>query len=267
MYLQDLISKDLDQLVKLQPPNWPDIISSFQFYLNSSFCAPKKIVLDRKIVAIGSSISHGDVSWLAHIIVDPDYRRRGLGRIMTLELVKGLQEKGCKSIYLIATDLGAPLYEKIGFEAITEYIFFKDISISFSPGNSSGNIIAYNTRHKNALLQLDYLATGENRAEHLEEHLKQTVLYEKNGIMQGYYIPTFGEGTIIAATEEAGMTLVSHKLRKINHIAFPINNTSCLQFFKRQGLNETRRAKRMKLGIQKEWKPQYIYSRTGGNLG
>src|SRR5688572_32638579 len=33
----------------------------------------------------------------------------------------------CETIYLIATELGAPVYEKCGFETETEYLYFKDL--------------------------------------------------------------------------------------------------------------------------------------------
>ena len=106
-------------------------------------CFPFKASIENKIVGIGTTILHHETAWLAHIIVHPEYRNRGIGKMITQALVDHSYSKGRKTIYLIATELGLPVYRRLGFESETEYTIFK------SKGTReilpiSEQIIAYN---------------------------------------------------------------------------------------------------------------------------
>ncbi|MBL0009542.1 MAG: GNAT family N-acetyltransferase [Saprospiraceae bacterium] len=98
---------------------------AIQFYITSDFCFPIKVSIDHKIAGTGTAIIHHDVAWLAHIIVHPDFRNQGIGKLITESLVKMAHAKSCDTLYLLATELGEPVYRKIGFETETEYLFFK----------------------------------------------------------------------------------------------------------------------------------------------
>src|SRR5687768_7617782 len=121
---------DINLLGELQPADWGDIIFPFNFYSKAEFCYPIKVLMDDRMVGIGCSIIHNNVAWLAHIIVHPHFRSRGIGRRVTEKLIDLSKSKGCETINLIATELGSPVYEKIGFITDTEYIFFKDLQLS-----------------------------------------------------------------------------------------------------------------------------------------
>ncbi|MFC8716561.1 GNAT family N-acetyltransferase [Kitasatospora sp. NPDC057198] len=56
------------------------------------------------------------------VVTDPRHRRRGLGEAVTRALVVALQDRGCSSVELIATDEGLPLYRKLGFDPATHYL-------------------------------------------------------------------------------------------------------------------------------------------------
>ena len=70
---------DLNEIRKLQPEGWPDIVTDFEYYLDSAFCNPIKTVLGGKIVGVGVTIIFGESAWIAHIIVDKEFRKRGIG--------------------------------------------------------------------------------------------------------------------------------------------------------------------------------------------
>ena len=125
MEIQDLKQSEVGLLIDLQPQGWRDISPIFDFYSKSAFCFPVKATIDNKIVGIGTTVIHNDIAWLAHIIVHHDNRNKGIGQLITQTLVDSSKAKKCHTIYLIATDLGAPVYEKIGFETETEYLFFR----------------------------------------------------------------------------------------------------------------------------------------------
>ncbi|MFJ1756465.1 GNAT family N-acetyltransferase [Kitasatospora sp. NPDC088134] len=56
------------------------------------------------------------------VVTDPRHRRRGLAEAVTRALVAELQQKGCSSVELIATEEGLPLYEKLGFAPAAHYL-------------------------------------------------------------------------------------------------------------------------------------------------
>ncbi len=106
MSIENISFTDLDQLKSLQPEGWPDITDEFEFYIRSDFCHPIKIRLYGKIVGIGVSIAFEKSAWLAHIIVDPNYRNRGLGYEIVNELIKNLREtRPIETFMLIATEI------------------------------------------------------------------------------------------------------------------------------------------------------------------
>ena len=86
---------------------------------------PVKISIENKIIGIGTGIVFGNTAWLAHIIVNPEFRRRGIGRKIVIELLNIIKNTGCETVSLIATELGCPIYEKAGFIEQTKYAFFE----------------------------------------------------------------------------------------------------------------------------------------------
>lgn len=257
---------DLESLPALQPEGWGDICPGFHFYTSVPFCFPLKAVIHDKMVGTGVAIIHHDVAWLAHIIVHPDYRNKGIGATMTRTLIDLVQTKSCNTIYLIATDLGATVYEKAGFVTETEYVFFKEIKPT-STWQLNENIIPFNNNHKDGIARIDKEISKEDRMFHIEHYLSDGYVYLNNKSVEGFYLPSFGDGLILANTTEAGIELMKYRLLTRDNAVFPVDNKSALEFCKQCDFKEARRAKRMRLGIQRDWNPSGIYNRIGGNLG
>lgn len=266
MNIESLKRTDYKLLTELQPEGWPDILPHIDFYINSTFCFPIKVIIDNKIVGIGTSIIHKDISWLAHIIVHPAYRNNGIGQRITQTLVDSLQANNYNTIYLIATDLGAPIYEKIGFETETEYLFFNNIK-SDANWLASKNIIPISDNFKEQIAKIDQQISGEDRMFQIEPHLIGGFVYQQDKIIEGYYLPTFGEGLILANTSSAGLELMKMRLTTKDNAAFPVDNLDAAEFLHKNNYKEFKTAKRMRLGRKKAWQPINIYNRIGGNLG
>ena len=114
MTIETLNKNDVSLLNELEPAGWGSILPAHEFYTsNTDFCFPIRINNDTKIVGIGTAVIHNDVAWLAHIIVHAENRNQGIGRLITQSLVNNSQAKNCDTIYLIATDLGAPVTPKL----------------------------------------------------------------------------------------------------------------------------------------------------------
>lgn len=267
MTIENLNESDINLLNELQPSGWGPILPAHEFYTaNTDFCFSIRVDNNNKIVGIGTSIIHNDVAWLAHIIVHAENRNQGIGRLITQSLINNSQTKNCDTIYLIATDLGAPVYKKVGFEIETNYLFFKDIKVNES-WVISNRIIPFQPHHKVLIAEIDKLISGEDRLFHLEKHFQDGFVYQNNDIIEGFYLPTFGEGLILAKTKNSGIELM--KMRFINHdtASFPIDNIDALDFLYKYGYKEFKTAKRMRLGKHRDWTPSNIFNRIGGNIG
>ncbi|RYD82870.1 MAG: N-acetyltransferase [Sphingobacteriales bacterium] len=266
MEVQPFTEADLFAIPALQPADWPDITPHIKYYLQSPFCNPVKVVSDEKIVGIGATISHGKTAWLAHIIVHPGHRNKGIGKFITKNLIDSLQSTHCKTILMIATALGEPVYKSLGFEFDTEYLMFKGEKL---PENFpiSENIIPYNETYKNAFFALDKEVSGEDRTWRLTENLQSAYMYISKNVLEGFYMPTLGEGLIIARTEEAGKSLMEMRLKTMENAVFPTENLAALDMMKKQNFSQIRTAKRMFLGEKISFLPLFLFNRVAGSIG
>lgn len=58
----------------------------------------------------------GRVAYVQNMFVEPEHRGKGIGGDLLLHLEKECQNLGVSMIWLHATDLGRPVYEKAGYE-------------------------------------------------------------------------------------------------------------------------------------------------------
>jgi len=266
MKIEYIKNNEINLIQNFQQKGWEDIYTDYQFYINSSFCHPLKLTENGKIIAIGSIIIHEDVAWLAHIITLQDYRRNGFGTIMTKKLIEISEENNCSTIYLIASNLGKKLYETLGFNKETKYIFFK--KKEFKPQfELSNNIIPYEKQFKNQIFKLDKEISSESRSKHLEKFLKDCFVYHEKDVVEGFYLPSFGEGLILANTPSIGNELLKIHLNTNDKVVLPENNIFSIKFLKRNGFYQNLTGTRMSLGLKRPVQYKKIFNRIGGNLG
>lgn len=264
--MESFTKADLPLLNALQPADWPDVKPVFYWYLNSNYCYPIKLIVGNKLVAVGAAILHGNVAWLGHIIVHPEYRNCGYGKMITENLMLFVQKKGIHSIYLIATDLGYSVYRKIGFTTETEYLFYQDIKGDVSVPLSH-NILPYSHHYLSKILALDKKVSGEVRVDLVTENLKNGFIYLQKNEVIGYYLPALREGSIIAKTYQSGTDLMHLRLRTKVNASFPVDNKAAIQFMENLQYSPFKTAKRMYCGKPLQWQCKNIYNRISGNLG
>jgi GNAT superfamily N-acetyltransferase len=267
MELEAVCYNDFDEIKSFQPDGWDDIVPKFKYYVDSQFCFPVKAVENRKIVGIGASILLDGTAWLAHIIVSPEHRNKGIGYKIVEMLLNHHDRTKISTILLIATQLGFPVYEKIGFRTVTEYLFFKrDFPWKNEP--ASRNIIKLEKRSFQEIYTLEKKVTGEDRSPLFGPHLENTLVYLQHGEVAGFYIPDLCEGPIIAETDEAGLALMQFKYAKTDKAVIPSDNISGIDFLLQNGfaLSSTK-GTRMVMGKELQWFPKKIFSRISGNFG
>ena len=54
----------------------------------------------------------------------PEHRRRGYGEALTAAVLRAGRELGCTTGCLQASNMGKPVYERMGFDTFTQYQLF-----------------------------------------------------------------------------------------------------------------------------------------------
>jgi GNAT superfamily N-acetyltransferase len=265
MQILPLYKTDLDLLLEIQPPDWADIRIPISFYLEADYIFPFKAVIDDVLVGTGTAILHEKTGWLATIITHNEYRNRGIGKRITEHLSAFLQNHNCEHIYLMATALGEPVYQKVGFETESRYDFYRDIDLKNL--SISESISPYQSENKQEIFKLDRQISGEDRSQHLETFLYDSFAYLENEKIEGVYFPRLGDGLIIAKTEKAGSELMKKRFQDFNIASFPQENKAARDFMKSYDYEAVVTYARMHLGKKMPWKAANLYNRVGGNIG
>ena len=63
----------------------------------------------------------GDIGDINGVETEPAYRRRGIGTALTWAAIGAAKERGCSAITLSASEMGFPVYRRIGFAPICVY--------------------------------------------------------------------------------------------------------------------------------------------------
>lgn len=73
--------------------------------------------VEGKLVSTATAICYGrDLAWIGMVLTAPEYRGRGFARKLMQHALAWLREKQIRWIKLDATDMGRPLYQRLGFE-------------------------------------------------------------------------------------------------------------------------------------------------------
>ena len=268
MNFEPFTPADLPALERLKPVDWSDILTPHLWYLSTKHCYPHKVMLDGIVVGIGTAIHMGQTGWLGHIIVDPSYRGRGIGRFIVVNLKRLLlDEFRCKTISLLATDLGFPVYVKEGFTSQAEYaICMREKQIP-SREQSNPHLRKFSSEFEQQVLMLDTEISGEHRTEFIQGKLAGADLYCENDELHGFHLGAFGEGLIFATHERAGLALLGLRIQQVNRLYVPAKNVAALSFLKQNNFQEVKRLNRMILGEPFAWKSECVFNRAAGYLG
>lgn len=88
---------------------------------------------DGEPVATGLGIRTGRTIGVYNIATVPTARRRGFGRAMTAHVVAEGAAAGCDVAVLQASDMGRPIYERMGFRTVVEYLGFVEPTPDVTP--------------------------------------------------------------------------------------------------------------------------------------
>jgi predicted N-acetyltransferase YhbS len=218
------------------------------------------LVADRDGRPVGGvcCASFGATGWIGALGVLPDARRRGVGEALTTAACARLRERGAETVLLFATDMGRPLYERLGFEPEDTVTAWRGTA-----GTARADVTLRVLREEDrpALRAIDRVATAEDRTPVLDALVPLSgLLAERRGDPAGWAVSSpWGAGVAICAADEtAGVALTAAAAGGpgSNTIVVPDRNASAADALSRWGFAPTAAGARMRLGPPVAWRPE-----------
>ena len=193
--LKTMTAEHLNDAVELsRQVGWPHRREDWE--LMQSLSQGVVVQEEERVVGTILMTPYGDDAATVNIvIVDAAMRGRGLGRKLMEEALARAGERTC---YLVATQEGLPLYEKLGFVATGKIVQHQGLAPSVdAPAHVSWGENADHAR----LVVLDRAAFGHDRSalmRSLRERAKFAVVRDQGDVQAFAAIRRFGRGLVIA---------------------------------------------------------------------
>jgi GNAT superfamily N-acetyltransferase len=260
----------------LQRGDWGERLVFFDWAIGQPTLLPLVAERDGEIVGTGVGSVHGSVGWVGTIFVEPARRGSGLGRAMTRAVVEGLEARGCRTLVLIATPMGRPIYEREGFDVLDDQVRF---SIDGLPADSAPPdplVRPFASDDLAAIVELDRFATGEDRRAVLMSLLDSRstwVAMDADGSVRGYLAraPWRG-GALIAPDSDDALRLLETRRRSTGisgkaGAGLVGQNLAGRERLRAAGWHEEGSGVRMIRGEPLDWHPEAIWGQFNGALG
>jgi predicted N-acetyltransferase YhbS len=227
-----------------------------------------------RIVGTGIATANGPVGWVGTIFVAPDRRREGLGEALTRTVIDDLESRGCRTLVLIATDAGRPLYERLGFDVLVPQVFFS--APGLAPKQTDDRMRPFDPSMLQGIVALDRLATGEDRStlmERVANPESTRVLVGHDGSQRGFVIrASWGGVSLVAPKVDDAIHLLAWRRRQagLDHPVYaglPGGDDHRRGPLVSAGWTLAGRGTRMIRGEPLEWNPDWIWGTISGALG
>jgi GNAT superfamily N-acetyltransferase len=236
--------------------------------------------LDGELVGVAAGAHFGASGWVGGVAVTPERRRAGLGGALTEAVVAHLRDRRAGTVQLLATELGRPVYQRLGFAAETEHRTLTGPpapgepgappwGLAAKPGHAgaapAAGVRAGRPGDRAAVLALDRQATGEDRGRLLG------ALWPAGGMVaggagapRGFHLasPWRSGGATIAADPKAGLALLEAVRRggaEELSVSVPAGNRAGLLALEAAGFRERSVTTRMRLGPPLPWRPEAVF--------
>jgi ribosomal protein S18 acetylase RimI-like enzyme len=225
------------------------------------------------LVGVGVLCVNGPVGWIGTVWVDPEWRRRGVGRAVTQATLDAADAADCRTLVLVATSEGRPLYERLGFEVQT---FYRILEAPGIEGVASARVRPFEAGDRAAMESLDRAATGEDRGHLLRAFASPEttrVIDATNGAVAGFAVraPWGGGATIVPRLDDALAMLDARRIAAGPggrvRAGLLQENVAGLDRLSVAGWTETWSAPRLVRGEPLDWDPTAIWGQFNFAIG
>lgn len=224
MQIRVMTKQDVSGGVRLNTiVGWNQTEADWERFLDASSAGCFVMEDAGKIVGTAATLPYEDrFAWIGMVLVDPDYRNRGIGTSLLHRAIEYLDGAGIPTLKLDATPAGKPLYEKLGF--VTEYEIDRWIL-----KRSVGKETSRNSQHQvspevlSSVFDFDRHAFGGDRSALLRSYNDRepdlTLVAQSSGQLAGYAFGRRGlfadhMGAWMARDDESARTLLSEFLNR-----------------------------------------------------
>ena len=250
----------------------------FTFAVRQPNCDSLVADLDGELVGTGVGTANGSAGWVGTIFVDAAHRGGGLGRALTEAVIDRLESRGCSTLVLVATTLGRPIYDRLGFDVQSWYVIHEAPGIDGGDDRTAGRIRPVTTSDLDAMAALDLTATGEDRSDMLAALVGTSddagwTLRAPDGDLDGFVLrPPWGGGATIARTFDAATSILRHRRERAGpdrrvRAGVLAENVAGIDWLKASGWSEAWRAVRMARGAPLDLRPEMIWGQFNFALG
>lgn len=165
LQIRPMTAADVPQASELfRAGGWGERRELLELALSIPTIRPLVGIRGGEVVAAGQATVNGSVGWVGSIFVRESLRGHGYGRAMTAAVCDLIDKAGCATRALIASDLGRPLYEKMGFRVDATYRVFEARPLETLPAARANTVLRpMRADDLDRVGRLDSRATGEDR--------------------------------------------------------------------------------------------------------
>ena len=273
--IRPMTPADIDQVVAgFLRQNWGDRRPNLEFVTRHVETRPFVAEVDGLVIGTAVASLNGPVAWIGTIWVDQTWRRRGIGLELTQVSIETAESAGCRTLVLVATEAGRPMYERLGFEVQTWYRILEAPGLDGEVADP--RMRPFEDGDLAEIAALDATATGEDRAHILGAFATPAsaqVLERHDGSLGGFVIraPWGGGSTIAPRLEDAETILHARRVARGGdqrvRAGLLEENVAGLERLAGTGWTEAWRAPRLIRGDPLHWDPTAIWGQFNHALG
>lgn len=204
------------------------------------------IEADGRVAASATVVTYGrELAWIGMVLTLPEYRGRGFATQLMQRCLDYCDAGRVRTVKLDATDLGRPVYEKLGF--VEEYVVER----------WKGTLEGGQRRAFEHDYELDHLAFGADRR----------ALLERVGFSRPGRVAAFA-GPVVCRTAEQARERIEHGgAAGLTFWDLPLINPEAVRLAGEMGFAPARRLWRMRRGPAIEERPEFAYAMAGFEYG
>lgn len=232
--------------------------------------------LDGCAVGTTTTCVLGRVAWIAMVLVDIDARGQGIGTRLLRNALDHLDGRQVPTVRLDATELGRPVYEKLGFAPEYELARYEGIAPSCPTPPTVAEATSESYR---GIVKFDKKMTGTDREKMLvrlfAEFPQNLRVSRRQGRIEGYATSRPGAnavqiGPCVAATD-AGPALLRDALNRCSgkqvFVDIPLDNAGAVKIAESSGLRIQRSFTRMYRGEKVDDRIEALWASSGAEKG
>lgn len=228
-------------------------------------------------VGMAGAINYKKFAYVGLVAVHVNWRRRGIGSLLMEEVIKKLEKEKCRVTILDATEMGAPIYESLGYrDDGTTLTFERKNGHSFDLHDHRIQVVE--AKDIPALVKFDEPFFGANRERVFQAYRRDfperlLMIRDKKGKIGGFILVLDGMlGPWVARSAEDAEALLlaalSFEFSRPIKVLHPSCNQTGISLLTRYGFQQMSELRHMIRGATKPpGKRIYIYGQASFAIG